>query len=293
MNDMKNKIIEILNEVGIHKVGFCNTHNIIIDYSKYDLQKELGYKCSFQVGNIKDKDLTSERYKIYNTVIAALLPNKKVNYSDKSKVYFSSVAVGKDYHLVLKNKLKNVGRYLKKEGFKYEIFVDNNPLDEKALAYNCGLGFFGKNNLLINPEYGSYFNIGIILTDAVIESDNIIKESCENCNLCIKNCPSGALNNKGILSSQKCLSYLTQKSKLDNINTDNFNNCIYGCDKCMSVCPYNKNIEYSNYNGIDIDEFLNMSEEEFNDKYKSSAVLWRGKKVLDRNIGIYLKNLDK
>ncbi len=290
---MKNKILELFKEVDINKVGFCNPHHIVVDYSKYNLQNKLDYKCPFQVGSLEDKDLTADTYKIYNTVIAVLLPNKKVKYSNKDKVYFSSVSVGEDYHKVLKDKLKYIGEFLEKEGYKYKIFVDNNPLDEKLLAYNCGLGFFGKNNLLINDEFGSYFNIGIILTDAVIESDNIIKSKCGNCNICIKSCPNGALNDSGILNAKKCLSYLTQKSNLDNINTDNFNNCIYGCDVCMSVCPYNKKIEYADYDGMDINEFLNMSEEEFKKKYSNVSAAWRGKKVLDHNISIYLKNLDK
>ena len=290
---MKEEIIKICNENDLIKVGFCNTKNILVDYSRYELQDKLGYRCSFQVGKIEDKDLSSEKYSIYNTVIAVLLPYKKVNFEDKDKVYFSAVASGEDYHKTLTKKLQKVGDYLKKNNYIYKIFVDNNPLDEKNLAYNCGLGFFGKNNLLINSELGSYFNIGIILTDAIIESDKILKCSCGECNLCVKSCPSKAINEDGILNANKCLSYLTQKKNLDNIDTSNFNNCIYGCDICMSVCPYNKKVEYVNENGINPDDFLNMNEEEFNEKYKDTAVAWRGNETLDRNISIYLKNIDK
>ncbi len=290
---MKKEIIKLLNEIGITEVGFCNIKELIVDYSKYELQNSLGYKCTFQTGNIGDKDLKDKKYNEYNTAIVILLPYKKVNFSNKNNVYFSSIAVGVDYHLTIRNKLNVVAEYLNNNNYKYEIFVDNNPLDERVLAYNSGLGFFGKNNLLINNKYGSYFNIGIILTNAIIDGDAIIERKCKSCDLCIKNCPNGALNNNGILNANRCLSYLTQKKNLENIDTKNFNNCIYGCDKCSMICPYNKSVEYYEYNGINPQEFLNMDDEEFESNFKLSAAQWRGKKVLDRNIGIYLKNIDK
>ena len=288
---MKEEIIKLSKKVGIDEIGFCNKNNLLVNYDKYKLQDNLNYKCSFQIGDISDKDLTNIKYSKYNTVIACLQSYKKVNFKDKNKVYVSGFAVNKDYHKVLKDKLNKICEYLKANGYICESFVDNNPLDEKLLAYNCGLGFFGKNNLLINKRLGSCFNIGIILTDLKIDGDKIVNYNCGNCNLCIKACPNKALDN-GILNQKKCLSYLTQKKNLENYEEINFNNCIYGCDICSLVCPYNKNIEYSEYDGIDINEFLNMSEEEFKEKYKDYSFYWRGKKVLDRNINIY-KKVDK
>ncbi len=290
---MKEEIIKLSKKVGIDEIGFCNKNNLLVNYDKYKLQDNLNYKCSFQIGDISDKDLTNAKYSKYNTVIACLQGYKKVAIKDKNKVYVSGFAVNKDYHKVLKDKLNIICEYLKDNGCISESFVDNNPLDEKLLAYNCGLGFFGKNNLLINNKYGSYFNIGIILTNAIIDGDAIIERKCKSCDLCIKNCPNGALNNNGILNANRCLSYLTQKKNLENIDTKNFNNCIYGCDKCSMICPYNKSVEYYEYNGINPQEFLNMDDEEFESNFKLSAAQWRGKKVLDRNIGIYLKNIDK
>ena len=288
---MKEEIIKLSKKVGIDEIGFCNKNNLLVNYDKYKLQDNLNYKCSFKIGDISDKDLTNIKYSKYNTVIACLQSYKKVNFKDKNKVYVSGFAVNKDYHKVLKDKLNKICEYLKANGYICESFVDNNPLDEKLLAYNCGLGFFGKNNLLINKRLGSCFNIGIILTDLKIDGDKIVNYNCGNCNLCIKACPNKALDN-GILNQKKCLSYLTQKKNLENYEEINFNNCIYGCDICSLVCPYNKNIEYSKYDGIDINEFLNMSEEEFKEKYKDYSFYWRGKKVLDRNINIY-KKVDK
>ena len=288
---MKEEIIKLSKNIGIDEIGFCNKNNLKVNYNKYKLQDELNYKCSFQIGDISDKDLTNAKYSKYNTVIACLQGYKKVAIKDKNRVYVSGFAVNKDYHKVLKDKLNIICEYLKDNGCISESFVDNNPLDEKLLAYNCGLGFFGKNNLLINKKLGSYFNIGIILTDLKIDSDEIVNYNCSKCNLCTNACPNKALN-EGILNQKKCLSYLTQKKNLENDEGNNFNNCIYGCDICSLVCPYNKNIEYSKYDGIDMNKFLNMSEKEFKENYKESAFYWRGKKVLDRNINIY-KKVDK
>jgi len=285
---MKEEIIRLSEQLNIDDIGFCSIKNLVVDYNKYKLQETLDYKCSFQTGDITDKDLTNIRYSKYKSVICCLFKLKKVNYKDNNKIYFSSVAIGIDYHIRLKNKLNKICELLKNNGYQSEIFVDNNSLDEKLLAYNCGLGFFGKNNLLINKKLGTYFNIGIILTDLKIDGNKSINFNCGNCNLCIKNCPTKALNENGILNQKKCLSYLTQKKKLELGEEKSFNNCIYGCDKCMNICPYNKNVEYYEYDGIDPNEFLNESEDEFKEKYKNSAVYWRGKKVLDRNINIYI-----
>lgn len=291
---MKEEIINLSKKLGIDKIGFCNLNELIVPYEKYKLQDALCYKGTFQTGDISDKDLSSDRYFLYNTGIVICVSYNSVDMSDIDKVYLSSCSVGLDYHVLLKNKLKVIGEYLEELGYLSNLFVDNNPLDERVLAYNAGLGFFGKNNLLINDELGSYFYIGVLLTDAIIESDKIINNKCISCNKCIKVCPTKALNDSGILDCNKCLSYLTQKKDVSSEYHKYFNNCIYGCDKCISVCPYNKNtksniVPFGNEE-INPSEFLDMSIDEYKDKYKNNSCFWRGKNVLDRNIKIYYVN---
>lgn len=291
--NMKEEIINISKNIGIDIIGFCDTKNLIVPYDKYKLQDELSYKSTFQVGNITDKDLSNEKYNIYNTAIVIGVSYKKVDMSDKSKVYLSSCSIGEDYHIVLKNKLEVIKEYLENKGYIGKIFVDNNPLDERLLAYNAGLGFFGKNNLLINEKLGSYFYIGVLLTNVSISSNKIIDSKCINCGLCKKVCPLGAINDNNILDSTKCISYLNQKKNITEEESKYFDNCIYGCDKCISICPYNKNIEVLNNEGINPYEFLNMDNNEYDKKYSNKSCYWRGKKVLDRNINIYLNHLKK
>lgn len=291
--NMKEEIINISKNIGIDIIGFCDTKNLIVPYDKYKLQDELSYKSTFQVGNIADKDLSNEKYNIYNTGIVIGVSYKKVDMSDKSKVYLSSCSIGEDYHIVLKNKLEVIKEYLENKGYIGKIFVDNNPLDERLLAYNAGLGFFGINNLLINEKLGSYFYIGVLLTNASISSNKIIDSKCINCGLCKKVCPLGAINDNNILDSTKCISYLNQKKNITEEESEYFDNCIYGCDKCISICPYNKNIEVLKDTGINPYEFLNMDNNEYDKKYSNKSCYWRGKKVLDRNINIYLNHLKK
>ena len=291
--NMKEEIINISKNIGIDIIGFCDTKNLIVPYDKYKSQDELSYKSTFQVGNIADKDLSNEKYNIYNTAIVIGVSYKKVDISDKSKVYLSSCSIGEDYHIVLKNKLEVIKEYLETKGYIGKIFVDNNPLDERLLAYNAGLGFFGINNLLINEKLGSYFYIGVLLTNASISSNKIIDSKCINCGLCKKVCPLGAINDNNILDSTKCISYLNQKKNITEEESEYFDNCIYGCDKCISICPYNKNIEVLKDTGINPYEFLNMDNNEYDKKYSNKSCYWRGKKVLDRNINIYLNHLKK
>lgn len=287
---MKEEIIKISKNVGIDVIGFCNTKKLIIDYKKYELQDELSYKSSFQVGSISSKDLSALEYKDYNTAIVIGVGYNRQLFDDKNKVYFSSCSIGLDYHILLKEKLESIKLFLDKYNYISKIFVDNNPLDERVLAYNAGLGFFGKNNLLINEKLGSCFYIGVILTDAVIEPSKIINSKCSMCNLCKNICPMGAINESGILDSNKCMSYITQKKDINEKVYKCFDNCIYGCDKCINVCPYNNKIKTES-NPVDPYEFLNLSNQEYKNKYSNTSSSWRGKKVIDRNINIYLNNL--
>lgn len=290
---MKKEIIELSKNYGIDIIGFCNLKNLVVLYDKYKLQDELGFKSTFQVGNITDKDLSGEKYSDYNTAIVIGVGYDRVDFKNKDKIYFSSCAHGIDYHKDLKEKLEVISSYLSGKGYISNIFVDNNVLDERVLAYNAGLGFFGKNNLIINERLGSCFYIGVLLTDAFIESDKIIENKCNNCGLCVEVCPIKAINENGILDSNKCMSYLTQKKDVSEKYYSYFDNCVYGCDKCINACPFNKHVNISCDEGIDADEFLNMTSSEYKLKYENNSSYWRGKKTIDRNINIYLNNLKK
>jgi len=289
---MKNEIIKLSKEIGFDLIGFTDLNCDSYLKQQYELQQILDYKCSFQTGDISDKTLTNTKYNKYKTVIVVGLSYPKV---ESNKIHLSSCSFGEDYHIVIKNKLKVIGKYLSKNNYIYEIFVDNNPLDERYLAYKAGLGFYGKNNLLINEKLGSFFFIGIILTDLICEIDKPIKKECIGCDLCINACPTKAIGFNKIHNSKKCLSYITQKKNITEEESKLINNCIYGCDICINVCPYNKNVKSNNFKPlgneiINEEEFINMTKSEFDEKYKNNSCYWRGKDILQRNVNYCIKN---
>ena len=126
-----------------------------------------------------------------NMVVVALFPYFVAGEIGNLAMY----ARGYDYHKLNEKKLKILSGFLLENGAaRCKIFVDNSARDDRLMAYRAGLGFFGKNNLLICEEFGSYFTIGQIVTDIEIEADMPQERSCDNCGACIKNCPGGALH---------------------------------------------------------------------------------------------------
>ena len=158
---------------------------------------------------------------------------------------FAKFAQGDDYHKVLKAKLNDiVDSVLKKEypDIKTKACVDSSPIFEKAFAANAGLGWIGKNTLLIHPKYGSNIVLGEIVTDIEFEADKKMEPRCVNCNKCIKACPTNALIEPYKLDARKCLSYLTveHKSEIPDKFKEFIKDGMYGCDLCINACPYSR-----------------------------------------------------
>jgi epoxyqueuosine reductase len=154
----------------------------------------------------------------------------------------SKYAYGRDYHLVVKEKLYQLFDYIKtiEPKAKARIFVDSAPVMEKAWAAKSGLGWIGKNTNLISKEYGSFVFIGEIITDIELITDSPIKDFCGNCTRCIDACPTKALNPYN-LDARKCISYLTieKKGEIPEEFIGIMNDWIFGCDICQDVCPWN------------------------------------------------------
>jgi epoxyqueuosine reductase len=155
----------------------------------------------------------------------------------------SRYALCRDYHLTVKEKLAAALEALKKEfpAVEGRIFCDTSPVTEKELARLAGLGFRGKNTLLLSRELGSYFFLGGIALDLKLEQDAPIDDSCGACDLCLKACPTGALK-AGALDPALCLSYWTtqSKEKIPPQIAAKTKSWAYGCDLCQEACPHNK-----------------------------------------------------
>ena len=148
--------------------------------------------------------------------IIALALSYNISLPENEEAFISKYSRGKDYHLVMKNKMKKVVSFLEniEKKVKVKILVDTGPLLEREVATRAGIGWIGKNTNLINPQLGSYLFLGEIITNLNIEpTEKNKKNKCQNCYICIENCPGGALNkeNPYFLDENKCISYLTQK----------------------------------------------------------------------------------
>jgi epoxyqueuosine reductase len=232
------------------------------------------------------------------SVISILFPYyTQDDLSEKHFYRISKYGYGKDYHKVLKEKLTEIVDFIKTitQSENTVPYVDAAPVFEKAWAQRCGLGWAGKNCLLINKNLGSYHFIGTIITDVELVYDIAGTDACGSCTLCMEACPTGALTAPHDIDIRKCLSHLTmeQKNALPAEQKEKFNNYIYGCDICQNCCPWNKKLPATSeksffpsedFKSMTKSDWDNLSEEKFRALFNNSAVNRIGFQLLKRNI---------
>ena len=161
----------------------------------------------------------------------------------KSSGIISVYALNRDYHELIKGKLKKIASWFARETHAgVKVFVDTAPLMEKPLAHAAGLGWQGKHTNLLSRELGSWFFIGTILTDLVLPPDKPEVDHCGSCHACLHICPTRAFPAPYQLDARRCISYLTieHKGHIDREFRKPMGNRIFGCDDCLAVCPWNK-----------------------------------------------------
>jgi epoxyqueuosine reductase len=154
-------------------------------------------------------------------------------------------AYGEDYHQVIKQKLKTMLQNLTQKigQFGGRVFVDSAPIMERQWAQKSGMGWLGKNSLLLNKNYGSFFFLAELIIDIEVTPDSpMIKDYCGTCTRCIDACPTDAIVKDGVVDGSKCISYYTieLKEQIPNDVKGKFNDWIFGCDICQDVCPWNR-----------------------------------------------------
>jgi epoxyqueuosine reductase len=210
-----------------------------------------------------------------------------------------------DYHLFIKKLLRKLTDFIASvagTGFRFRICVDSAPLAERAMAARAGLGFIGKNRMLINPELGCQILLGEIVTSLKLPADKPIKADCSNCNKCLNACPTGALRPDGHLDANKCISYLTieHKGEMPPDLAPKIGGRLFGCDECVLACPYNADTPvcqnrqfrlFPDRAKLNLNEILNMGEDTFKAKFADSAIMRLGLERLKRNAQICLNNI--
>lgn len=297
--------------------------NIKEDLKKYNKDNPLEF-CD---DSIEERLDASFLLKDVGSIITILIPYElKGNIARADDLEIDAIVTNNaweiDYHSQLRDKLIQIAKYIEREhdDLLYKCIVDTSPLIDRRIAYEAGLGCYGKSTFLINEELGTAFYIASLLINKKIDelglevekkekfvSDNNMRlkndiytscDICLDCDKCVKYCPGHALNGDYTINSNKCVSYLTQKKGLLSYDERKLiTNRLYGCDVCQIVCPYNKktyaiNDEYkrNTSNVLDAMQLISLSNKQLRKLYKLSGFIWRGPNILKRNAIIIIGN---
>lgn len=216
-----------------------------------------------------------------------------------SRGKISRYAWGDDYHEVMKDKLYQLYQWLQEElGAEVHgrAFVDSAPVMDKAWAARSGLGWQGKNTLLLNREMGSYFFLGELIVDVELPTDHPVPDSCGSCTRCLDACPTDALYEPYALDSARCISYLTIEHRGFDVPEEiqeDVHNWIFGCDICQEVCPWNKFAQvtseprYEARPGVrdtTLRDWVEINLETFERRFKDTPVTRAGFEGFQRNV---------
>lgn len=219
----------------------------------------------------------------------------------------ASYARYEDYHPFIKKQLRKLVDFLIQTagpGLKFKICVDSSPLLERALAERAGLGFIGKNHMLINPTFGPQLFLGEIISNLDLRVTNHEPRvtNCGSCDKCIAACPTGALRPDGRFDATKCISYMTIESapEIPHDLAPRIGNHLFGCSQCLLACPYQQkapscsNTQFTYYPDraqLNLNDILNLTEDQFQIKFAGSTILRPGLTRLKTTAKICLNNL--
>ncbi len=222
---------------------------------------------------------------------------------DPASAYISRYALGRDYHKLMRSRLKKLAQQIEAliGPFGYRVFVDSAPVMEKAIAEKSGLGWIGKHTNVINERAGSWFFLGELYTDIPLVIDEMAKNHCGSCQSCIDICPTQAIIAPYQLDARRCISYLTieLRGAIPVEFRPLLGNRIYGCDDCQMVCPWNKfaqvsqESDFSPRHQLDaatLVQLFNWDEATFLQRTEGSAIRRIGYECWMRNIAVALGN---
>ena len=304
--DIKLEIQKMAKEIGISKIGFTTADDFAYLEKSLRLGVEEGRTTGFEHKNIEERIYPKVTLDSAKTIIsiAGAYPHKLPQQPQKTEYTRGKITPnswGLDYHYVLQDKLKRLAEGIEKltENFEYKGMVDTGALVDTAVAKRAGIGFIGKNGLVISKEYGSYMYLGELITNLEIEPDHEVDYGCGDCRRCLDACPTSCLIGDGTMNARRCLSFQTQdKGMMDMEFRKKIKTVIYGCDICQISCPYNRGIDNPLASEIDPElampellPFLELTNKSFKEKFGMIAGSWRGKNILQRNAIIALANL--
>lgn len=250
------------------------------------LKESFDFVGAFNVERYSNYEKQEDFNGIKTVFVVGLAYPREQLMQQRDRFVASMYSYGLDYHDVLKGLMHETLK-----GENYKALVDNHEIDERKCLEITGLAYRGKNNLMIHREFGSFFFIGLVLTEE--EYPEIIEQnvdSCGDCNICLKACPVGALSEFGYDVS-KCMSGKNQSKRSLSEEVIMKNYLLLGCDICQIVCPKNRGLDIKYNEKFNIrpttyvlmSDLFELSNKEFKEKYGKHAYTWRGKTILLRN----------
>lgn len=265
-----------------------------------NMHGEMGYLANHFDKRLDPRKLV-EGSKSVISLMYNYFPHKDLADDENFKI--AKYAYGKDYHFVIKDKLKDFFQILRdniSQNIEGRVFVDSAPVHERAWAAKSGLGWIGKNSLLLNRSMGSFFFLAEIILDLELIPDGPIKDYCGTCTRCMDACPTDAIPSPYVVDGSKCISYLTieLKNEIPDQFIGQFEDWIFGCDICQDVCPWNRfskphhQPEFNPNHELPSKkrEWEEFTEETFRIVFKNSAIKRTKYKGLKRNINFAKKN---
>jgi len=288
LSNISQTIIDKAIEIGFDACGISASRELTEHADNFNSWLANGYNAEMQymANNVEKRLNPALLHEGTKSIITVLLNYYPSQLQSSNTYQVAKYAYGKDYHFVVKEKLNQLAEFINNniEPINGRAFVDSAPVLDQLWAVESGLGWIGKNSLLINKKLGSFFFIGHLFVDIELENNNTLhKNYCGSCTKCIDSCPTKAIIANGIIDANKCISYQTIEKKGD-ISTEiknNINNRIFGCDICQDVCPWNKKIKPNSTDlftpnpkliTLDKAEWENISNELFNEIFRKSAV---------------------
>ena len=245
-------------ELGFQQAGITDT-DLSHEEEKYQqwidqgYAGEMEYMWSHGTKRLRPAELVPGTLRIISVRMDYLPTDTQLTEQlrDPQAAYISRYALGRDYHKVLRKRLQQLAQKIATEigPFGYRAFVDSAPVLERPIAEKAGLGWVGKNTLILNRQAGSFFFLGELFVDIPLPIDSATqKNHCGKCSSCLDKCPTDAFVGAGVLDARKCISYLTieLKGSIPVELRPLIGNRVYGCDDCQLVCPWNRFAKPSN-----------------------------------------------
>jgi epoxyqueuosine reductase len=313
--DLKQAIKDDAIQLGFSAIGIAKAEYDPISHNRYLRWLDKGNQADMKylergVRQRFDPKVTLPTAK--SVIVCALNYYQKLE-NESDKPYFSIYGRGENYHVVMMDKLKALREKIEEHAghWAFKIYADASPISEKTFAVKAGLGFIGRNGLLIlssseglTAAKGSFYFLGSIITNLELEPDKSIDRNCGKCQLCIDACPTGAIDGDGTIDASRCISYNTiqNKGEIPQEIISKMSNIVFGCDICQAVCPLNRDVEETQEPRFspdpllvspDLDFLRNITEEEFRKRFEKSSIGEKGYQLFKRNIAIAAENIGK